>query len=233
MQNPAQFKIPSWFLNRQKDIVDGKNSQILSNAVDSKLRDDLERLKKIRAHRGLRHVWGIRVRGQHTKTTGTFEPFFRFIFSHVPSFVMALQLPTPNADVICFVLHLRLRLMCGRSSWQDCWCVEEAWINVSLQDGVIGRRIMYVPATIDHVSISSLPFALFAHVAHLLVTALQLPRFPRTRHFPYSLFLSSIDEVRSPCSKLCNACLCEESSLVRSLDGFILVLCCVTEGIYS
>jgi len=70
MQNPLQYKIPRWFLNRQKDIVDGKDSQILSNAIDSKLRDDLERLKKIRAHRGLRHVWGLRVRGQHTKTTG-------------------------------------------------------------------------------------------------------------------------------------------------------------------
>jgi ribosomal protein S13 len=70
IQNPSQFKIPTWFLNRQKDIVDGKNSQILSNGVDSKLRDDLERLKKIRAHRGLRHFWGLRVRGQHTKTTG-------------------------------------------------------------------------------------------------------------------------------------------------------------------
>jgi ribosomal protein S13 len=70
IQNPTQFKIPTWFLNRQKDIVDGKNSQILSNGVDSKLRDDLERLKKIRAHRGLRHFWGLRVRGQHTKTTG-------------------------------------------------------------------------------------------------------------------------------------------------------------------
>jgi ribosomal protein S13 len=70
IQNPLQFKIPSWFLNRQKDIVDGKDSQILSNSLDSKLRDDLERLKKIRAHRGLRHYWGIRVRGQHTKTTG-------------------------------------------------------------------------------------------------------------------------------------------------------------------
>jgi ribosomal protein S13 len=70
IQNPTQFKIPTWFLNRQKDIVDGKNSQILSNGVDSKLRDDLERLKKIRAHRGLRHYWGLRVRGQHTKTTG-------------------------------------------------------------------------------------------------------------------------------------------------------------------
>lgn len=70
LQNPAQFKIPSWFLNRQKDIVDGKSFQLLSNGVDSKLRDDLERLKKIRAHRGLRHFWGLRVRGQHTKTTG-------------------------------------------------------------------------------------------------------------------------------------------------------------------
>lgn len=70
IQNPTQYKIPSWFLNRQRDIVDGKDSHILANGVDSKLRDDLERLKKIRAHRGLRHYWGLRVRGQHTKTTG-------------------------------------------------------------------------------------------------------------------------------------------------------------------
>merc|ERR1712077_60738 len=50
MQNPRQYKIPDWFLNRQRDI---------------KLREDLDRLKKIRAHRGLRHYWGLRVRGQH------------------------------------------------------------------------------------------------------------------------------------------------------------------------
>ncbi|EPB75796.1 putative ribosomal protein S13p/S18e [Ancylostoma ceylanicum] len=43
---------------------------LLSTAVDNKLREDLERLKKIRLHRGLRHYWGLRVRGQHTKTTG-------------------------------------------------------------------------------------------------------------------------------------------------------------------
>jgi len=57
-------------LNRQKDVKDGKFSQVFSNALDAKLREDLERLKKIRAHRGLRHYWGLRVRGQHTKTTG-------------------------------------------------------------------------------------------------------------------------------------------------------------------
>merc|ERR1711892_750332 len=49
IQNPRQFKVPDWMLNRKKD---------------------LERLKKIRAHRGLRHYWGLRVRGQRTKTTG-------------------------------------------------------------------------------------------------------------------------------------------------------------------
>ncbi|THC90230.1 hypothetical protein EYZ11_010311 [Aspergillus tanneri] len=68
--NPTQYKIPTWFLNRQRDITDGKDSQVLSNGLDSKLREDLERLKKIRSHRGLRHYWGLRVRGQHTKTTG-------------------------------------------------------------------------------------------------------------------------------------------------------------------
>ena len=55
LQNPTQYKIPEWFLNRQRDIVDGNNSQLLANALDNKLREDLERLKKIRAHRGVRH----------------------------------------------------------------------------------------------------------------------------------------------------------------------------------
>ncbi|XP_003741117.1 40S ribosomal protein S18 isoform X2 [Galendromus occidentalis] len=70
LANPRQYKIPDWFLNRQKDIIDGKYSQVVSSTLDTKLREDLERLKKIKAHRGLRHYWGLRVRGQHTKTTG-------------------------------------------------------------------------------------------------------------------------------------------------------------------
>jgi small subunit ribosomal protein S18e len=70
LQSPTQYKIPTWFLNRQRDITDGKDSQVVSNSLDSKIREDLERLKKIRSHRGLRHYWGLRVRGQHTKTTG-------------------------------------------------------------------------------------------------------------------------------------------------------------------
>lgn len=68
--NPQQFKIPSWFLNRQKDVKDGKNKHVAANGLDTVWREDLERLKKMRLHRGLRHYWGLKVRGQHTKTTG-------------------------------------------------------------------------------------------------------------------------------------------------------------------
>lgn len=70
VQQPLQFHIPIWFLNRQKDIKDGKNKQMVANQWDAMLRDDLERLKKIRSHRGVRHYWGLKVRGQRTKTTG-------------------------------------------------------------------------------------------------------------------------------------------------------------------
>lgn len=48
MANPRQFKIPDWLLKRKKDYKDGKYSQVTSNALDIKLRDDLERLEKIR-----------------------------------------------------------------------------------------------------------------------------------------------------------------------------------------
>jgi small subunit ribosomal protein S18e len=68
--DPTKYKIPDWFLNRQRDPKTGKTEHVSSNVVDIKLRDDLERLKKIRAHRGVRHAYGLRVRGQHTCTSG-------------------------------------------------------------------------------------------------------------------------------------------------------------------
>lgn len=70
LQNPLHFKIPEWFLNHQKDFVDGKSTQLTSNNLLTKLRDDIERMKKARVHRGIRHYWGVKVRGQHTATTG-------------------------------------------------------------------------------------------------------------------------------------------------------------------
>merc|ERR1712244_14662 len=70
MLQPKNFKIPVWFLNRQRDFRDGKDSQLISNNLDNKLREDYDRMKKIRLHRGIRHWWGLRVKGQKTKTSG-------------------------------------------------------------------------------------------------------------------------------------------------------------------
>merc|ERR1711883_46305 len=69
IQNPLTF-MPSWFVNRKKDVKDGKTSHVYANLLDTKMRESLERLWKCRAHRGLRHGWGVRVRGQKTCTTG-------------------------------------------------------------------------------------------------------------------------------------------------------------------
>jgi small subunit ribosomal protein S18e len=67
---PLEYGVPKWFLNRQRCIKDGTWSQLFSGMVDTRLREDLERMKKIRKHRGLRHHFGLKVRGQHSKSTG-------------------------------------------------------------------------------------------------------------------------------------------------------------------
>lgn len=47
IQNPLQF-MPSWFVNRKKDIKDGKTSHVYANLLDTKMRESLERLWKCR-----------------------------------------------------------------------------------------------------------------------------------------------------------------------------------------
>ena len=42
---------------------------MIANGIDTKLRDDLEKMKRMKLHKGLRHYFGLRVRGQHTCST--------------------------------------------------------------------------------------------------------------------------------------------------------------------
>lgn len=48
ISKPLDYKIPQWFLNRQKDHVNGTYTQLTSNNLSNSLREDLDRLKKIR-----------------------------------------------------------------------------------------------------------------------------------------------------------------------------------------
>ncbi|MHA1972180.1 MAG: 30S ribosomal protein S13 [Candidatus Hodarchaeales archaeon] len=68
--NCSAFGIPTWMLNRQKDIVTGEDLHITSSDLVDVLRLDIEREKKTRSYRGIRHYLGLPVRGQRTKTSG-------------------------------------------------------------------------------------------------------------------------------------------------------------------
>lgn len=50
ISDPQSYNIPQWFLNRRRDFKDGKNYQVTTNILETKLREDLERMKKIRYH---------------------------------------------------------------------------------------------------------------------------------------------------------------------------------------
>ncbi len=60
---------PPWILNRQKDYATGRNRQVTGADLMLSLRDDLNRLRKIRSYRGIRHELGLPVRGQRTKSS--------------------------------------------------------------------------------------------------------------------------------------------------------------------
>ena len=62
--------IPDWLLNRKKDYDTGEN--IHSVSVDLKMTndEDLNRMKKVKSYRGIRHASGHKVRGQRTYSNG-------------------------------------------------------------------------------------------------------------------------------------------------------------------
>ena len=70
MRNPTSVNIPSWFLNRRKDMDSGSDLHLITSDIDFNVRNDVEREKGMNSWRGFRHTYGLKVRGQRTRTTG-------------------------------------------------------------------------------------------------------------------------------------------------------------------
>ncbi len=70
ISNPATARIPQWYLNRRKNIDDGSNNHMITSDLDFATSNDIEREKLVMSWRGYRHMFGLRVRGQCTRTTG-------------------------------------------------------------------------------------------------------------------------------------------------------------------
>ena len=70
LEDPAKYGIPSWLLNRRKDLETGKDLHLLSSDLVLRTKMDIDLMKKIKSWRGYRHAHGLKVRGQRTRTTG-------------------------------------------------------------------------------------------------------------------------------------------------------------------
>ncbi|MCD6276130.1 MAG: 30S ribosomal protein S13 [Thermoplasmata archaeon] len=62
--------LPSWMMNHRKDFYTGEDHHILSTELDLQKQDDINRLKRIKCYRGVRHEKGLPVRGQRTRSNG-------------------------------------------------------------------------------------------------------------------------------------------------------------------
>ncbi|MHC1626639.1 MAG: 30S ribosomal protein S13 [Methanoculleaceae archaeon] len=62
--------VPRWLLNRPVDVYSGEAKHIMGADLTLAREDDINRLRKIRCYRGIRHETGQKVRGQRTKSTG-------------------------------------------------------------------------------------------------------------------------------------------------------------------
>ena len=70
LEKPTKYGIPEWFLNRRKDSETGTDLHLIGSDLELQTKTDIEQMKNIKSWRGFRHSYGLKVRGQRTKTTG-------------------------------------------------------------------------------------------------------------------------------------------------------------------
>jgi small subunit ribosomal protein S13 len=70
IKEPAKYNLPVWMFNRRKDTETGKDLHLITADLILRSKTDIDEAKEIRSWRGYRHAYGLKVRGQRTKTTG-------------------------------------------------------------------------------------------------------------------------------------------------------------------
>lgn len=70
VKDPAHYGLPTWLFNRRKDTESGKDLHLITADLVLRTKNDIDDAKSIRSWRGYRHAYGLKVRGQRTKTTG-------------------------------------------------------------------------------------------------------------------------------------------------------------------
>jgi small subunit ribosomal protein S13 len=65
--HPENHGIPSWMFNRRIDPNTGKDSHLSVSTLDFTNKMDIDRMKKFKSYKGVRHINHLPVRGQRTR----------------------------------------------------------------------------------------------------------------------------------------------------------------------
>ena len=68
VKDPLDNKIPLWMFNRRRDPSTGKDTHLIAAELDFTRDNDIKMMKKMRCYKGVRHIYGLPVRGQRTKS---------------------------------------------------------------------------------------------------------------------------------------------------------------------
>lgn len=68
IRNPMKYNCPDWLVNRRNDYETGQDMHLITTDLNLTLDADIKRMKKVKSYKGLRHTWGLPVRGQRTKS---------------------------------------------------------------------------------------------------------------------------------------------------------------------
>ncbi len=70
IKEPKKFGFPNWLLNRRKDLETGRDLHLIGPDLVLGTKTDIKRMKEMNLWRGYRHAYGLKVRGQRTRSTG-------------------------------------------------------------------------------------------------------------------------------------------------------------------
>ncbi len=70
LNDPLSANFPAWFVNRRKDMETGNDKHLITSDIEFTVRNDVERERLTASWKGYRHMFGLKVRGQRTRTSG-------------------------------------------------------------------------------------------------------------------------------------------------------------------
>ncbi|MEM5834933.1 MAG: 30S ribosomal protein S13 [Candidatus Aenigmatarchaeota archaeon] len=69
IKDPGKFGIPPFLFNRRKDLETGKDLHLTSSELEIAKKLDIQRMIDLKTYKGIRHMLGLPVRGQRTRSS--------------------------------------------------------------------------------------------------------------------------------------------------------------------